>query len=113
MKQAYNVPSDTLARVNHEYGVNLEDYEAVTWPIYDTADYVSATTTSLVFFQTPNGQGGKTYADTNMDTAGIIASPNYYFLTGIEIQIIPVITDLPSVGPLADAPAKWLNDVYQ
>jgi hypothetical protein len=109
----YSVPSQTLAQVNADYGVNLDTYEAITWPLYDNADYTSATTTSLTFFQTPNGQGGKTYADTNMDTAGIIASPNFYFLTGIEVQIIPVITDLPSVGPLADAPAKWLNDVYQ
>lgn len=101
---------DSLAK---SYGVNLDTYEAVTYPLYDTADYTSATTTILTFFQTPNGQGGKTYADTNMDTAGTIPSPNFYFVTGIEVQIIPVITDLPSVGPIADAPSKWLNDVYQ
>lgn len=113
MKHQTSVPGNTLARVGKAYGVNLDSYESVTWPIYDTADYTSASTTILTFFQTPNGQSSKTYGDTNMDTAGIIPSPNYYFVTGIEVQIIPVITDLPSIGPVADVASKWLNDVYQ
>lgn len=113
MKHQGGVPAGTLSQVSRSYNVNLDTYEAVTYPLYDTADYTNGITTSLTFFQTPIGQGGKTAADTNMTTSGTIASPNFFFLTGIEIQVIPVITDLPSAGPQADAPSKWINDVYQ
>ena len=107
------VPAQTLQAVSSQYNVNLATYEVITWPLYDRATYTSAATTSLTFFQTPNGQGGKTYGDTNMDTAGIIASPNFFFMTGLEVKIIPNLsTNKPSVGPQADSAGLFFNDVW-
>lgn len=106
------VPPMTLQKVSTDYNVNLSTYEVITWPLYDRQTYTSGTTTSLTFFQTPNGQGGKTYGDTNMDTAGIIASPNFFFMTGLEVKVIPNLTSVKPSTFGAEVAGLYVNDKW-
>lgn len=89
-------------------------------PLYDSATYTSATTTSISFFSTPIGQGTttapggsgpKTYADTNMTNAGLLPLGNRFYCTGIEFVLYPGIN--PGRGAVADSTAgNFVNDVY-
>lgn len=106
------VPPATLAAVSKQFNVNLNQYEVVTWPLYSRLTYTSGTTVSLGFFATPAGSGTTTYGDTNMDVGGQVASPQFFFLTGIELKVIPNLTSvLPSVFGAGTA-AKFVNDVW-
>ena len=83
---------------------NIQDQ--IYSPLYDSAVYTSATTTSLQFFTVPRGQGTtsavgatgtKSYADTNLQLAGQLALGNRFYCTGIEFQIFPMVTANPTV----------------
>lgn len=90
-------------------------------PLYDSASYVSATTTSLNFFALPIGQGTttapgatgtKTEADTNLTNAGLLPKGNEMLITGIEFDFFPGVN--PGRGGVADATAGYfVNDIYQ
>lgn len=89
-------------------------------PLYDSAAYVSATTTQIAFFSLPIGQGTtsapggagpKTEADTNLTNAGLLPKGNKFYCTGIEFQIFPGVS--PGRGGVADATAgQFTNDMY-
>jgi hypothetical protein len=89
-------------------------------PLYDSATYTSATTTSIAFYSLPIGQGTtsapgatgpKTEADTNLTNAGLLPKGNKFYCTGIDFQIYPGVN--PGRGGVADATAGYfVNDMY-
>lgn len=90
-----------------QYSAYLPDNVEVIWqPLYDIQTYAQAGQASLSFFQVPNGQSGKTYADTNMEMPGQLPSGMNFLCTGIEIQVFPGA----AVEALANT--QFSNDVY-
>lgn len=63
-------------------------FSGITFPLYDSAAYPAAGTAQITLFQTPAGSGGKTLADTNMQAAGQVQSPNVFVVTGIELKFL-------------------------
>jgi hypothetical protein len=93
-----------------KYSVNRGgQYEVVGASLYDYTTYAAAGQTELNFFQTPQGQGGKTLADTNMEAAGSLPAPKNFLVTSLEINfwpgVNPWITGAAATGGL-------LNDVW-
>lgn len=75
------------------YNPNRPDSTEAIWqPYYDYQTYASAGATSQIFFQTPNGQAGKTYADTNMVLPGQFPAPTAFLCTAVMILFIPGAT---------------------
>lgn len=92
------------------YSVNRAGQEeGITQPLYDYQTYPNAGATSLTFFQIPNGQSGKTLADTNMEQAGTLPAPKKFLIQAIEIAFFPGSS--PSVNGAAAASEQW-NDTY-
>jgi hypothetical protein len=94
--------------------------DTIVYPLFDYQAYPAAGALQLTFFATPQGQGAtsaqnaagtKTYADTNMQNAGLLAQGNRFFTTGIEVLFWP--GNNPGFGATADASLgrNW-NDVY-
>lgn len=84
-------------------------YEVIGGALYDFSSYAIAGQTELNFFQTPQGQGGKTLADTNMEAAGTLPAPKNFLVTALEVNF------WPGVKPAeygAQAQADYLNDVW-
>lgn len=104
--QMNQVPSiDDLTK----YSVNRGgQYEVIGASLYDYTTYAAAGQTELNFFQTPQGQGSKTLADTNMEAAGSLPAPKNFIVTSLEINFWP--GGLPSVFG-AQAAGVYLNDV--
>ena len=72
------------------YDVNRRfEFEAVREPLYDFLTYAAAGQTSLTFFQQPQGQGGKTIADTNLELAGALPQPKNFLIETIEVYFFP------------------------
>jgi hypothetical protein len=93
------------------YNPNVPDQvEGIKWNLYDSIAYPSAGATQLVFFQSPEGQNGKTLADTNMTNAGMLPSPQAFLVTGLGFYFFP--GEVPSAGPAAAADSAFINDVY-
>jgi len=72
--------------------------EAIWQPLYDYLTYASVGQTELSFFANPIGQGAtshpgstgpKTRADTNMDLAGTLPSPQRFLVTSLEVLFWP------------------------
>ena len=63
--------------------------EATAQSLYDFQTYAAAGQTSLQFFQTPKGQGGKTAADTNLEQAGQLPAGKNFLVTSIEVKFYP------------------------
>lgn len=96
-----------------QYNVNRPGaIEVIASSLYDTLAYAQAGQTQLKFFQTPQGQGGKTLADTNMQAAGALASPQSFLVQTIELMFYPNSAIVPSVTGGTTAPA-FTNDVYK
>ena len=92
--QNYNL--DLLNR----YRVNRAGAEVVRQRLYDFALYPTAGQAQLTFFGLPVGQGvtsslgavvgsAKTYADTNMEAAGMLPRPKSQLVESIEIVFEP------------------------
>lgn len=93
--------------------------QAIRQPLYDHASYAAAGQTSLLFFQTPKGQGttshtgatgSKTVHDTNMEAAGMLPQGKNFLLEAIEIYLYPGV--LPGLLKTALAESEFANDVY-
>ena len=96
-----------------KYNVNRAgQMEVVRQSLYDFQTYTGATGhTQLTFFQVPQGQGGKTKYDTNMEVAGSLPNPKNFFVTSIEILFYPgSVIDTFTVG--AAALPQQADDVY-
>lgn len=85
------------------------DVEGLAWDMYDRLNYPAAGTTQMMFFQTPQGQNGKTLADTNMTFAGAMPSPQAFLVTGINLIFFP--GEEPSSHGVGAASA-FVNDTY-
>lgn len=97
-----------------KYQVNVaSSQECIYQPLYDTVAYPAAGAANLTFFQQPQGQGGKTLAQTNMQSAGVLPTPKYFLITDIQIGMYPGI--LPERTALADNATSnnFANDVWQ
>lgn len=93
-----------------KYSVNRGgQYEVIGSALYDYGVYAAAGQTELNFFQTPQGQGSKTLADTNMEAAGSLPAPKNFLVTSLEINFWPGAA--PSTFG-AQVAATYLNDVW-
>lgn len=93
-----------------KYNVNRPDQiEVVRSSLYDFQAYAQAGQTQLQFFQVPQGQNGKTLADTNMTAAGALPAPQSFLIQTIEIYFFPL--NAISAEGAAVACENW-NDVY-
>lgn len=76
------------------YNPNRPDATEAIWqPFYDFQSYGTAGATSQAFFQVPNGQSSKTYADTNMQLAGQFPAPTAFLCTAIMVYFDAGATD--------------------
>lgn len=76
------------------YNPNRPDSTEAIWqPFYDFQSYASAGATSQIFFQVPNGQSGKTYADTNMVLPGQFPAPTAFLCTAVMVFFDAGATD--------------------
>jgi hypothetical protein len=85
---SYQTPPSIQQLANFDPNLQAQT-EAVKWNFYDTSAYAQAGQQSLTFFQSPVGQNGKTYADTNMLSAGALPNPQQFLVTGIELYFRP------------------------
>lgn len=91
-----------------QYNPNLPNALEVIWqPQYDFQTYAQAGQTQLLFFQVPQGQSGKTLADTNMTLAGQFAAPTAFLCTGIQVVFLP----LNATSQLASAATRLTANV--
>lgn len=73
-----------------KFAVNSSQGMDVVWePLYDYQTYAQAGQTSLAFFQVPIGQGGKTLADTNIQSAGQLPAPQKFIVESIQVDFYP------------------------
>lgn len=94
------------------YNPNRPDQTEAIWqPFYDFQTYAQAGQTSLTFFQVPNGQGTKTYADTNMELAGQFPAPTAFLCTAIMVAFFP--GGLPSATGTQGAVSAYWNDALE
>lgn len=94
------------------YNPNRPDATEAIWqPFYDFQAYASAGVTSQAFFQVPNGQGGKTYADTNMQLAGQFPAPTAFLCTAIMVYFDAGTTASDSTATTTSAAQTNINDV--
>ena len=98
-----------LERLNQNSVNRPGEQEVVRQTLYDYQVYPVAGQTQLIFYQVPQGQGGKTKNDTNMETAGSLPAPKKFLIEQIEVQFFP--GGVPSVFG-AQAAATQINDVY-
>jgi len=74
----------------NKYGVNVQGVIEALWqPLYDVQTYAAAGQANLTFFQSPVGQNGKSYADTNGQAAGALPAQVNMLVTQIEIEALP------------------------
>lgn len=85
-------------------------YEVTRQTLYDFTTYAALGQSSLNFFQLPQGQGGKTKADTNMEAAGALPSPKHFIISSIEVQFFPGVS--PGTLQTNLAASQFANDVY-
>lgn len=94
---SYDYTTQTL----NDYMVNRPGQaEVIRQRLYDFQLYPTAGQAQLTFFQLPIGQGitsslgaavgsAKTYADTNMESSGLLPNPKAYLAESIEIILEP------------------------
>ena len=95
-----------------QYSVNRSGQEAIRSSLYDFQAYAAAGQTQLTFFQVPKGQGGKTQADTNMESAGALPSPKQFKLETLELLFFPG-SPIDQVASSATNAAGQADDMYQ
>ncbi len=86
--------------------------EALWAPLYDFQTYPAAGVNELIFFQVPQGQGGKTRDDTNIEIAGSLPAPKEFLITSVQVSFYPA-ADPGRTGTIASGSVatNW-NDVY-
>jgi hypothetical protein len=80
------VPVSNLSQYNPNRAGSLE---AIWQPFYDFQPYPTGGQSQLLFFQVPNGQGGKNLAQTNMTNAGLFPAPTMFLCTGVQVAFFP------------------------
>ena len=87
--------------------------EGVYQPLYDYQTYPAIGATQMTFFAVPLGQGvvPKTYADTNMESAGLLPAPKEMLVDSIQVAFFPGIQPGRTVAA-GGAVDLFLNDVW-
>jgi len=95
------------------FGVNVANVvEAIRQPLYDTLPYAAAGQTSLTFFSTPIGQGGKTKVSTNLTNAGMLPAPQNFLCTAIHLMFKPGASLTPASQAASLEGASIVEDTY-
>lgn len=90
--------------------VNIPGKVETVWnPIYDYQTKTAAATSVQRFFVDPNGNGGKTEADTNMTLSGQLPKGQAFVITSVQVELYP---DLPIDFTNASAQSAFAQDVY-
>lgn len=98
-----------------QYVVNRAGWEAIKQSLYDFQTYPAAGANVLNFFSIPNGQGGKTFSDTNMTLAGQLPTNQEFLVTGVQVYFFPTTPSVAAQLPAAfgaQAAASLVNDQY-
>lgn len=96
----------------NKYAVNRRgQWEVIRNSLYHFQSYALAGQSSLTFFQDPNGSGGRTFADTNMEAAGVLPSPQRFLILGMEVYFSSA--EFPSEAPKAPDVDNQVNDVFE
>ena len=61
--------------------------EPIVQPLYDVVTLATTLATDNLFFAVPRGQTGKTFRDTNIDTAGSLPSPKIFVILNLNINV--------------------------
>lgn len=80
--------------------------EALPWVLYDSQTYVSAATTALTFFQSPNADPSL----SNMQSGGQLVDPIYFQLFAIYLDVLGRPQELTAAPPTA---VGLLDDIAQ
>lgn len=93
-----------------KYDVNIPGTIETIWqPLYDFQTYETSGATSFTFFQSPVGDSGTTYADTNMESAGMVPRGQNFLITGIEVEFFPAEAALNEIATPANS---FINEYY-
>lgn len=93
------------------YNPNRPDATEAIWqPFYDFQSYGTAGATSFIFFQVPNGQSSKTFADTNMVLPGQFPAPTAFLCTAIMVCFFPGAAT-SATGTQGVANNNWIDVV--
>ncbi len=84
--------------------------EGVGWTLFDSVAYAQAGQTQLTFFQIPQGQSSKTFADTNMVAAGQLPAGQSFLIQSVEVRMYSG-TVLAKGGVAQYAPTN-ADDIY-
>lgn len=91
-----------------DFNVNRAGQKESVWqPLYHYQTYGTAGTTQLTFFQDPVGSGGRTYADTNMTSAGQLPKPQSMLVTAVQVVFISGAAVSVAAAPAAND--YWLD----
>lgn len=61
--------------------------EPIVQPLYDNGTVATSATTQIQFFKVPVGQSSKTYVNTNLDQAGVLANPKIFVVLGFRLHL--------------------------
>lgn len=86
--------------------------EALWAPLYDYQTYPAAGVNELIFFQVPQGQGGKSLDDTNLEIAGSLPAPKEFLITSVQVVFYPAADPGRSADTAVGSVATNWNDVY-
>lgn len=93
------------------YNPNRPDATEAIWqPFYDFQSYGTAGATQFIFFQVPNGQSSKTFADTNMVLPGQFPAPTAFLCTAIMVAFFPGAA-ASATGTQGVANTNWIDAV--
>jgi hypothetical protein len=97
-----------------KYRVNRPgQLEVLRQSLYDFQAYAAAGQSSLSFFAVPDGQSGKTKADTNMTLAAQLPAGQQFLAQSLEVYFFPG-TLFPSIAPAtASTIDGFTNDVWE
>ena len=118
MSMGLGRPILTLDELN-AHVTQLATQDVIYAPLYDSASWGTAGQTQLSFFAAPVGQGTstapgytgtKTFADTNLQSAGQLTKGNEFYMTGQEFMFYP--GSLPEQDITAAGINGFLNDTY-
>jgi len=102
---------------------NWNQWEAITYSLYDSAPYPATGTLGLQFFQVPIGGGtgfgggAKTVSDTNLVLNGQLPQGQMFIVTSVEVDFQPVTPTGVNAALLpaafgAGAVAQSINDAW-
>jgi len=90
---------------------NPSEKAAFVQPLYDRLTYAQAGQTSLSFFATQQGQGGKTFEDTNLTLAGQLPKGQEFLGLALEFDFISGLENATESTAVAALAAEYMNDV--